>query len=562
MTEQTYKSCVWETYDALLAQPHNKDDTLCNPLSFRIRRQKCPDLVERFWLNDKEWFQISPRSFVIYFISCLAIASLSGGALNPEGSFATIGSHVSRVTAFYITMIFTFVSTGHTPAGDSPELMFVSLRHNVPDWRATIRATAVALCIHAYLVFPAFSALDLSFATPLACTIMAPLLLAGTSKRLDLTKIQIESGAGSEEKTAQGNPDDSASLSADWSINSTMVYSSSRIRGFDFRVLAFGISITLFDVLCNPFYDTMYIRIWPVSAVISISVTAIWLYLEIAIPKSRDVEPGILLMTTTSLVAIFSHVNFLDAFGLYDDERDDENSDHHMGIPEDARHWKPILIAIYYTTLFLMITVNRRLVQKNADQSLPAIDGQPPRKDHLLFSLHFHLKTPQINLLWQLRNSRVTICLVLIVLASFTGQNWPLKMNTTIASLLLFTLIVGFQLHPGPTDNQLNVNESESKSLPHIFALAFAAVMTIVGISLNRHFVFFDPSTVTDSKSDWKVGSACALISYQLFATISLRLKDRGLFTGPRNAEEQNEGKSTVQTGEKQEVASPTAAND
>ena len=177
------------------------DAPLGQSTTFWIRHQKGPDLVERFWLNDQEWFQTSPRCFVICFVSYVALGSISGGVLNSTGIFADIGSHVSKNVAFYVTMIFTFVSTGHTLAGDSPELIFVPLRHYFPDWKATTRAVIATMLVHAYLVLVPHSAVQLSLATPLACTFMAPLLLAALSKHLDSRDPEISNAVSVEELT-------------------------------------------------------------------------------------------------------------------------------------------------------------------------------------------------------------------------------------------------------------------------------------------------------------------------------------------------------------------------
>ena len=558
LTREASARCIWDDYVTLPALGQNGDETVGEPKTFRIRQQKGPDLVERFWLNDEDWFQISPRSFVIFFVSCIALSSLSGGALNSDGIFASIGNHVSKNVAFYVTMAFTFVSTGHTPAGDSPELMFVPLRHYLPNWKAAARALIATMLVHAYLVSAAFPEIDLSlsFVTPLACTVAVPLLLAGISIPLDFMGRQGFHEPSVKELTANVDLEDpSTSITKAWTIDSTMVYSSSRIRCIDFRVLLLGLAVTLFDVLCNQYQDEMSVMRWPISAVISISVTVVWIYLENMVPTSRDLGPGVLSLAAAALVGIFSHVNFLDVFGLYDDEWVDLNYTHAMPVPDHASHSKPIMIALWYTTLVSMVVVNRRLLQQNADQALPPTNGQPPRKDLLLFGLH--VKTSRINFAWQLRNSRVAISLVFAMLASWMGESWPLELNTTVAGLLLFVLIVGFQLQPGSD------NLNEKRSLPHIGALGVSALITVLTVGLNRHGML--DGLVSDPKSGWKAGTWSALIFYQLFSSVSLRLEGRGWFTKRNHAEItptdglQGHEKATAQEGEKQKVLDATA---
>ena len=114
LTQETSSCCLWDDYVALPALKQDKDNASSGFATFRIRRQKGLDLVERFWLNDQEFFQISPRSLVIFLVFCIAFASFSGDALSLNGTFANVGSHFLKNTAFYVTMVFTFVSTGHT----------------------------------------------------------------------------------------------------------------------------------------------------------------------------------------------------------------------------------------------------------------------------------------------------------------------------------------------------------------------------------------------------------------------------------------------------------------
>ncbi|KAF6235159.1 hypothetical protein HO173_006788 [Letharia columbiana] len=523
LTQEASARCLWDDSVTLPALDQVKDDAIGESTTFRIKRQKGPDLVERFWLGDQEWFQISPRSFVIFFVSCIALASFSGGALGLNGSFADIGSQVSKNTAFYVTMVFTFVSTGHTPVGDSPELMFVPLRHYFPAWKAIASAILATMLVHAYLVLAPLSEVDSSFATPLACTVVAPLLLAGLSKPLDTVGQAGNRGPGLKEQTVNlGSAEPSMSTIKTWAIDSTLVYSSSHIRRLDLRVLLLGVSVTLFDVLCNQYQDEMSVTRWPTSAVVSIIVTGIWLYLNNSVPTSRELEPGLLSLAAASLVGIFSHVNFLDAFGLYDNEWENKNSTQIMPRPEKASHSNPVMIALWYTTLISMVVFNRRLVHRKADQALPATNGQPPKRDHLLFGLH--VKTSRTSFAWQLRDSRVAICLVFTMVAACMGESWPLDMNTTVAGLLLFTLIVSFQLPP--TSDNLD----EKKSMLHVAALGFSALVTVLAVGLNRHRASDD--LMSDPKLYWKAGAWSALIFYRLFVMIvGSLLEGRGWFT-------------------------------
>ena len=529
MTQEASTACIWDDYITLPALNQNQEPTSETSATFKIKRQKGPDLVERFWLNDQEWFQISPRSFVIFFVSCIALATFSGGALNPEGSFANIGSHISKATMFYVTMVFTFVSTGHTAAEDSPELMFVPLRYSFPEWKSIAKAMITTMLVHSYIVFVAPADPFMNFVTPLACIVMAPMLVTGISKPLDPRRQQGSTETGVEAKSISVTSDELVSSTAKiWTIDSTLVYSSSRIRRFDVRVLLLGFSIALFDVLCNHYQDGVSYTGWPTSAVIAMSVTAVWLYLENMLPRSQDVEPGLLSLAVAALVGLVgnhSPVKFLSASGFSDNGWGNDKSIHAEHIAEIAGHSNPILITLWYSTLVSMVVVNRRLSNQKVDGALPPTDGRPRIKDHLLFG--FHVKTSKISFAWKLRNSRVAISLMLAWLASFLGENWPLEGNTTAASLLLFTLIVGFRLQPG------NNPSDDKRSLPHIAALGFSTLTTVLAVGLNRSGVLGD--LVTDPNSDWKAGTWSALVFYQLFLAVSLRLDGDGSLTRLRH---------------------------
>ena len=437
-------------------------------------------------------------------------------------------------------MAFTFVSTGHTAAEDSPELMFVPLRHGFPEWKTIAKAIITTMLVHVYIVFVAPADPVIIVVTPLACITMAPLLVAGISKPLDPRRQQGSTETGIEAETVSVTTDELVSSTAKtWTVDSTLVYSSSRIRRFDIRVLLLGLSIALFDVLCNHYQGGVFSTGWPTSAVIAMSVTAVWLYIENMLSRSQDLEPGLLSLAVAALVGNNIPVYFPSTSGLYDNAWENKNSTDAELIPDIAGRSDPILIALWYSTLVSMIVVNHRLNNQKVDGALPLTDGRPHMKDHLLFG--FCVEKFKISFAWKLRNSRVAISLTLAWLASFLGENWPLEGNTTAASLLLFTLIVGFQ-GKDPSDDK--------RSLPHIAALGFSTLMTVLAVGLNRKGVFRD--FVTDPNSDWKTGTWSALVFYQLFLAVSLRLDGNGSLTRPCHVKVpltedlQNEEKATA----------------
>ena len=423
-------------------------------------------------------------------------------------------------------MAFTFVSTGHTTAEDSPELMFVPLRHSFPEWKMIAKAMITTMLIHIYIAFVAPADLFMTFVTPLACTVMAPMLVTGISKPLDPGRQQGNQETGTETETVSTTSNELvSSTTKTWTIDSTLVYSSLRIRRFDFRVLLLGLSIALFDVLCNEYQDGVSITGWPTSAVIAMSVTAVWLYLENMLPIFQELEPGLLSLAVTALVGNYNTVSLPSSSRLYDNESVNGKATQAEPIPEIASRPNPIWIALWYSTLVCMVAVNHRLSNQKVDGALTPTDGRPRMKDHLLFG--FRVETSKVSFVWKLRNSRVAISLLLSCLASYLGESWPLEGNTTAASLLLFSLIVGFQLQSGsdPSDDKI--------SLPHIVALGLSTLTTILAICLNRHGVLHN--IVADPNSDWKASTWSALVFYQLFLAISLRLDGKGSLTRLRH---------------------------
>ena len=318
-------------------------------------------------------------------------------------------------------------------------------------------------------------------------------------------------------------------------------------------MLLFGLSVTLVDVLCHQYQDEMFIMRWPLSAIISIFVTAVWVYLENTVPTSRDIEPGLLATAAAALVGVFSHFNFLGAFGLDQEEWVDLFVDDETPKHENSSH--SIIFALWYTTLVSMVVVNRRLVQQNGDQLLPTANGQPPHRDYLLFG--FHVKTSRINFAWQLRQSRVLISIVFLMLASWLGESWPLEMNTTVAGLLLFTLTVGVQLRPRSDC------ADEKISLHHVGALAFSALIAILAIGLDRHGML--DTVVSEPKSDWKAGTWSISVFYQFLSAMIVQLEGRRWFTRRDHVEEsptgdlRDEEKATAQEAEKEKVLDATA---
>ncbi len=199
----------------------------------------------------------------------------------------------------------------------------------------------------------------------------------------------------------------------------------------------------------------------PVTAIAALLTTYLLMFLTAHVPAHRDIEPWILSPATVALVGIGYHFNIMNHFGIYSDDLIDNGSS------------SPIYGSIWYAILFLMITSNRRLVKQNKDQAYPS-NKTPEAKDDLKLSFR---AGPYV---WQLRNSRVAISLVLACISTLCGGSGPLAVNTTIASLGLYVTAVGFRRLPKGN------NDEEDRSKPHLAILAFCIVTTSTALMINR----------------------------------------------------------------------------
>ena len=102
---------------------------------------------------------------------------------------------------------------------------------------------------------------------------------------------------------------------------------------------------------------------------------------------------------------------------------------------------------------------------------------------------------------WQLRNPHVAISLVLAIFSTICGESWSLPIITTVASLVFYVIVIGFQVR-----STSKVDE-KSLSKPHLAVLVVCTLTTTVVVFLNRH-------GVVEFGEDWNVGAWAAIMAY------------------------------------------------
>jgi hypothetical protein len=168
-----------------------------------------------------------------------------------------------------------------------------------------------------------------------------------------------------------------------------------------------GYAAAAFDLFFNS-HDGLI----PVTAIAAFLTTYLLMFLTAHVPAHRMIETWILSTATVALVGIGYHFNIMNLFGIYSDDLIDNGSS------------SPIYGSLWYAILFLMITSNRRLAKQNEDQ--PYSSNKTPEALHLILSFRAR---PYV---WQVRNSRVAISLVLACISTLCGDTWPLAVNTLI----------------------------------------------------------------------------------------------------------------------------------
>jgi len=295
--------------------------------------------------------------------------------------------------------------------------------------------------VHVDLVFvipndhiPAQSVID--FLTSILCMIMMPLLFAGVSKPREET----ESQRNHEDEL----PEEISKFEAKNGGLNTYT------RTADKSIFFIGNAAAAFDLFFNG-HDGLI----PVTAIAALLTTYLLVFLTAHVLAHRMIETWILSTATVALVGIGYHFNIMNLFGIYSDDL--------IGYGSSS----PIYESLWYeyAILFLMITSNRRLAKQNEDQ--PYSSNQTPEALHLILSFR---AGPDV---WQVRNSRVAISLVLACISSLCGDTWPLAVDTTIASLGLYVIAVGFRRLPEGN------NDEEDRSKPHLAIFVFCVLTTV-----------------------------------------------------------------------------------
>lgn len=202
-----------------------------------------------------------------------------------------------------------------------------------------------------------------------------------------------------------------------------------------------GNAVAIFDVVYNNNDGEIL-----ATAILAFFTTYLLLFLETRVPIHRDVEPWIFCMATVALVGIGAHFNFVNLFDIYFSDFIDFGQS------------SPIYISLWYVIMFLMIMVDGRLAKQSEGQSSPP-NKIPEVKDHLI--IRFRVG----SCVWRLRNSRLAVSLLLAFFSTICGESWPLPMNTTVASLVLYVIVVGLQVRS--TDEV----DEENQSKPHLAVL-------------------------------------------------------------------------------------------
>jgi len=477
-------SCPWQTNTMLPKTSNRNSETYAT--KFQVKRHKGPDIVDRYWLNGKPWLQLSPRVFVFTFITLIGILLASGLIQDIYGHFNTQSLEVNVMIAFYVFLAFILASTGHSTPEDHPEMMLAPLRIGFGNFEAAIASMLTAVAFHISLNFQFIRSLGI-LAVPPTATFMALVLIAGLSKEEKSAGEVSEAESKVGEDLEKGDVDGESLPKPTTAVDSTLVYSSERIRSLDLRVLVTGLSVTCADIFLNSESG-----VWPVSATVSGSTTVIMLIIDNSVPLGRDLEPLILYFATVSLVAIFSHFNFLNLFGFFHDNE----------LPDESGDLRPVLLALWFALPGMMIVNNRRLIHARAETEIPTQAEKPAVKNQLLVDID--LRKLRIDCRWQLRNAQVSVVIFLSAMSTACGELWMLPSSTTIVGLGIFLCAVGLQIRPIRDPDDLI-------STMHLVSLGLCVLATM-GAGVMEYFDLIDRDTV------WHKSSIIALLSYINFS--------------------------------------------
>ena len=448
--------CPWENSDSLpklsQASRDHKD-----PVILTITSQNCPDLVGRYFLNNKPFFQSSRRSFVFALVSCIVLMYMTE-FLNNFDSVSNTGTETCKNMAFYVIMAFILAAVGHTSIQQLPEPILAPLDHNFVDWKAALKALITTAIIHSLWVsFPLLETV-VSFTVPLACTSVVALSSVDTSK----TSETLKEGP----KTKQDIQDTSPEEEQRMQYFHTFIYSSSRIKRLDLRILTMGILIGLVDIVHSSEED-----VWPTGAIVSTLTTLIFLFLENLVLPSREIQQLVISISTTALVGIYSTFNFINMFSTCEDDADTYDC-----------NAQPMLCSLWYTVLILMMVADRSMDQTTTT------DNSPLQTRNAIY-ISVNINKPYCRFRWQLKYLPFNAVLFWAFVSHIFRSSWPLDTRSTLISLAIFLCVVGSQPLPSPS-SQIIIPEETSRrrnSVRHVLALAFCIAATALAVSLDYH---------------------------------------------------------------------------
>lgn len=349
-------------------------------------------------------------------------------------------------------------------------------------------ALVVTASVHSKLQNPLVGDL-VSFLAPIGCVYIVCLILPGVSKSVAISQDEIDTrnkAADERAKDARDNDIDNQTSHPGKAESPAKFLSFQRLQHLDFRILSMGITITILDFILND-----ELTGWPKTCQVSSFTTVIILILDNTLPSTREIEPSLLYVITVSLFSTFNHFNFLDIFHLFND-----------GVHDNGDRTLPIKAALYFTLFGWMIIRDRRNNSEvqNEEMSQHCAHKDLFAKSSLLVYIDF--QRLGLNYYWRLRNDHVIFTLFMGFVSGWYAQEWPLPLNTTIASIGIFLLVVGFQ-------KSCNRHANVSVNYVLVIALGVSAFVTAVAAAMHRF-------EVMSRWSSWQVVSTTAFPTYIL----------------------------------------------
>ena len=459
---------------------------------FYFNYSQNPKVVERFWLNDEAFFQVNPKTLVLTMGLCWALAVVSVNAENLTGyDYDQLSSGLSngcRLAVFYVIITFTLVSSGHNPVQSWPNALTPSPPSILNLDNHALKAALGTALLHAanvttQMLYPSLP-VDLAVRSliPLICVGIAPLLLVGISRVSTEPDDVIPDGAmPTPSKTLLPNKaiDHTAKASHQ---DASLVCRSFRIEHLDLRLLAMCAAAAMYGLI---FHE----EIWPlpISCVVFMLMTAMLIYWRNAIPRSRHSEPWLLCCAATIQVCIFSHYNFLNLFAALYDE---------TGSREENLS-RPLSISLWYAVPLTMLLVDSQSPRITAEQNW-FTTVSPSSANPVLLRFPFIL-----GVVWQLKNSQLTMTLAYAVLSSLFRSSLALPVGIIIGTLAMMIFVLGFRRQ---------YSREAEKSFDAI-RLAASVCATVTACSATQLKIY----GLLQFEDNFTLGSSTAFLAYCAF---------------------------------------------